>query len=102
MVEPSVAAYLPTNHAYNLVQILPRDLATQHYRSDLFRSLRIQRVFVVDAHARVAMLTTPMRAIAVWHKRESDLTAQQQLQSLMSYTSLSGVQPAVPEETAER
>ncbi len=76
MVERAVAAYLKTNHACNLGHILPRDLAAQHYRSDLFRSLRIQRVFVVDTQACVAQLTTPMRATSVWHKRESQLTAQ--------------------------
>ncbi len=97
-----MATYLPTNHAYNLEQIHSRDFAVQHYHSDLFRTRRIQRVFVVDIAARVALLTTPMRAISAWHKRESQLAAQQQLPNFVSYTSLSGIQLAVPEETAER
>lgn len=102
MVEPSMPAYLPTNHAYNLGQLHPRDMAARHYDSDLFRTLRIQRVFVIDTLARVALLTTPMRVISVWHNRESQWAGQQQLSVPTSYTSLSGVQPPVLEETAQR
>lgn len=83
--------------ALNLGYVV-RDMGVQYYGSRFLRDVKVRRVMVLDVAARVALLTTPLRALAVWQHRE----AQPPGEPMISYLQLTGEQPAVPPPALER